>query len=397
MIARARSEDQAARGRVRLFVAACAGIFVFGVVLAILGTLFGLPEMRQRLHVDLASQGDILLLLFFGIFVSTTVVGPVIDTFGNKIALTAGAGLVALSLFLFARAGSFAAAAAAAFVLGLGGGALNTSGNALVATIYPESRAAMLSILGTFFGIGALVIPLAAASLTGTFTIPQLLLATAALAGACGIAFGAMRFPGGTGGGQFAPLASLRAARLPGVLLFAALLFCQSGNEASVGGWTSTYVGIMGGTPGTATWVLTGYWAALLAGRLLTASVQRRIAPARLVILSGIASAAGAGILLASRSISMMAAGAAVLGSAFAAVYPATLAMAADRYEQRAGTVFGLLFSIALIGGMLFPWGVGHLSQTFGIRTGMILPLAGGCVIALLAAVIQQKRWLAPF
>ena len=383
--------DAAIARRGRLFVAACAGIFVVGVVLAILGTIFGLPEMRQRLQVDLARQGDVLFLLFLGILLSTIVVGPIIDAFGSKPALTVGAALVALSLALFARAGSFAAAGVAAVVLGLGGGALNTSCNALVVAIYTDSRAAMLSILGTFFGVGALVMPLAAASLTGSFSIPQLLVAAAVLAGGCALAFGAMRFPAGSGAARFSLLASIKAAGLPGVMLFAALLFCQSGNEASVGGWTSTYVGVMGGTPQTATWILTGYWAALMGGRLLTASLQKRVAPARLVIVSGLGSAAGAAVLVASRSIPAMALGAAILGLSFAAVYPATLALAADRYEQRAGTVFGLLFSIALVGGMLFPWAVGHLSQSFGVRAGMVLPLIGGCTITLLAAVVARR------
>jgi fucose permease len=146
----------------------------------------------------------------------------------------------------------------------------------------------------------------------------------------------------------------------------------------------------MGGAPRTATWILTGYWAALMLGRVITASLQKRVAPVRLVIVSGMGSAAGASVLLASRSIPMMALGAGILGLSFAAVYPATLAIAADRYEQRAGTVFGLLFSIALVGGMVFPWAVGHLSQSAGVRAGMLLPLAGGCVITVLAVFMKR-------
>ena len=47
----------------------------------------------------------------------------------------------------------------------------------------------------------------------------------------------------------FTILATLKAAKYPGVLLFAALLFCQSGNESSIGGWTSTYAGTIGASP----------------------------------------------------------------------------------------------------------------------------------------------------
>ena len=60
-----------ARQRAMLFAAACAGMFIFGVVLALLGTLFGLPAMRERLGVNLAQQGDLFLLLYAGVCFST--------------------------------------------------------------------------------------------------------------------------------------------------------------------------------------------------------------------------------------------------------------------------------------------------------------------------------------
>src|SRR6266446_5928808 len=67
-----------------LFIAASAGMFVFGNTLAILGVLFGLPAMRGRIHADLAQQGDVFLMLYLGIFVSTIIVGPIIDSFRSE-------------------------------------------------------------------------------------------------------------------------------------------------------------------------------------------------------------------------------------------------------------------------------------------------------------------------
>ncbi len=72
-----------------LFGGAATGIFVFGIVMAVLGTLFGLPEMRQRLKIDLAQQGTVFLLLYVGILLATLVAGPVIDWIGNKVILLA--------------------------------------------------------------------------------------------------------------------------------------------------------------------------------------------------------------------------------------------------------------------------------------------------------------------
>ena len=81
-----------------LFGGAATGIFVFGIVMAVLGTLFGLPEMRARLQIDMAQQGNVFLLLFMGILVSTLVAGPAIDSIGNKIILVASSALVAAGM-----------------------------------------------------------------------------------------------------------------------------------------------------------------------------------------------------------------------------------------------------------------------------------------------------------
>ncbi|HVR44395.1 MAG TPA: MFS transporter [Thermoanaerobaculia bacterium] len=378
--------------RKRLFWSACAGIFMFGLVLAILGTLFGLPEMRERLGgLSLAQQGDVFLALFFGVFLATLVAGPSIDSFGNKVVLTLSAALVTAALASFAAAESFPLAALAAFVLGFGGGGLNTSTNALVAELYAAERGAMLNILGVFFGFGALFMPLVAASVTDRLTIPQLLLIGAALAGATTVVYLALSFPPPSEPAGFSLFATLRVARFPGVLLFAMILFFQSGNESSIGGWVSTYLGSIGASPRVATWVLAGYWAALMFGRLLSAWLLRSMTKASLVLASAIGSTIGVLILLVGSSVTALAAGAVVAGLSFAAIYPTVLAMAADRYQRLAGTVFGLLFAVGLIGGMTFPWALGHVSERWGLRAGMVLPLFGAIMIALLVGVVTAR------
>ena len=61
----------AAFNRRRLFLSACGALFVFGVVLVLLGTLFGMPPMRARLQLtDMVRQGDLQTLLLFGVFLA---------------------------------------------------------------------------------------------------------------------------------------------------------------------------------------------------------------------------------------------------------------------------------------------------------------------------------------
>jgi MFS transporter, FHS family, glucose/mannose:H+ symporter len=377
-----------------LFGGAATGIFVFGIVMAVLGTLFGLPEMRQRLQIDLSQQGNVFLLLYVGILLATLVAGPVIDSIGNKVILVTSAALVAAGMAGFAYAHSFGGAAMPAVLLGLGGGGLNTSTNALVSDLYGEDRGPMLNVLGIFYGIGALGIPLLAAVIAGHFPIARQLLICAGLAGACALLFLGMRFPEASGNQSFSWREALQVARLPGVLVLGFLLFCESGNEASIGGWSSTYVAETGLGARTATLILASYWAALMVGRLLVARMLKFVGKRQLVLASGLGALVGAAILLTSRLEALLVAGVLLLGFSYAGVFPTALAIAGDTYRKMTGTVFGLLFAIALMGGMSFPWAVGQISQRLGVRYGMVVPLAGAAGICVLAAKIlwAEKR-----
>jgi fucose permease len=299
--------------------------------------------------------------------------------------LTVSALLVAAGLLAIAIARAQLPALAGAFLLGFGGGGLNTSANALVSDLYPDKRGAMLNLLGVFFGFGALFIPLLTALILAYVGPVQLLWISAALVGACFVAYVLLRFPPAQEHASFTPLGVLRAAKHPGVLLLAAMLFCQSGNESSIGGWTSTYLGSTGASPRIATWVLAGYWAALMLGRVLSAKLLGSMQKTTLIVAGGIGSIAGAAVLLVSTSIAAMAAGAVLIGVSYAGIYPTVLAIAGDRHPRDTGSVFGLLFAVGLLGGMSFPWALGQISQVWGVRAGMVLPLVGAIVLTAVA------------
>src|SRR5262249_50261140 len=163
------------------------------------------------------------------------------------------------------------------------------------------------------------------------------------------------------------------AAGNPGVLVLATVLFFESGNESSIGGWTSTYAGATGASARTATMILPGYWAAPVSGRPAAPQFPRRRTRPPLVPANAPRAVIGCATLLASTPAPLLLAGAVVTGISHAAIYPTTLAIAADRYQRLAGTIFGFLFATGLIGGMIFPFGIGHISQSFGIRAAMIL------------------------
>jgi len=181
--------------RRRLFVVACLAMFVFGMVIAMLGTLFGLPAMRARLGIDLAQQGASFSVLFVGLLVATVLAGPMIDRVGSKPVIVSAAVQVTLALALFTAARGFGTALAAAFLMGFGGGWLNIGGNALVSDVYPEDRGRMLNLVGLFFGVGALFVPLLVWVAFDTLSIAGILAACLSMAAACTLAALPLRFP----------------------------------------------------------------------------------------------------------------------------------------------------------------------------------------------------------
>jgi fucose permease len=366
-------------------------MFIFGVVLALLGTLFGLPAMRDRLGVNLAQQGDLFLLLFAGVCFATIAVGPLIDRFGNKVVLLVSALLVTLALVEFAAAHSMLSASIAALLIGLGGGGLNTSCNVLTSELYEGNRGPMLNLLGIFYGFGALFIPLLAASITRLLPMPELLLCTAALPAIGVVAYAVLPFPPPREGHGMRWREILEVVRYPGLLLFGLLLFIESGNEAVLGGWTSTYVGNAGAAAQLATWILAGYWAGLMLGRFCATRLLRHFRDVQLILLSALGAMAGCGVLLGVRSVPVLAAVVAFTGFAQSAIFPTTLAMIGDRYRRYAATAFGVLFAIGLAGGAVFPWAVGHISEARSVRAGMVLLPAGACAVAATVLVIKRR------
>jgi len=377
--------------RRRLFAAACAGLFFFGAIIALLGTLFGLPGMRERLGIDLARQGELFSMLFVGIIVATAVAGPMIDRFGHQVTLTASSLLAAAGLTGLSLSGSFPAAALSIAVIGLGGGGLNTATNVVVSELYPEDRGRMLNLLGMFFGAGALFVPLVKVLVFGALSIGGLIGVMVALGAACTFTYGVARFPPAREPAGV-PLAELlKAATYPGVMTFAVLLLVQTGTESTLSGWITTYIGYMGWPARAATGILAGYWAAMIAGRALFARVSQSVEKKWIVVGCGVGMMGGCGLLMGSRSIGWLAAAALLTSVATSGVFQTTLAMVGDRYHRHVGTVFGVIFAISGLGGMITPVILGHVSQAYGVRTGMAVPLVGAAIVAVTAASIRRR------
>jgi FHS family glucose/mannose:H+ symporter-like MFS transporter len=379
-----------AANRTLLFGAGSAALLLFGVVMAVLGVMFGLPAVRERLHINFAQQGQLILLLYLGFLLADLLAGTLSDRFGQKWVLALSSFLVGAALAGLGIANSYGQAAGPIVLLGFGGGGINVASNALISEIFVERRGAAMNLAGAFYGVGALLVPLFVA-VTGTrFSGSDVLWFTAAFAALCGVFLAALRFPRPRHKSAFSLLKSLQVARYPGLWVLMLLLSFQGGNEAAVAGWTSSYAGAAGHSPRAAAAVLACMWAAMIVGRTLASFAVAHLGKSNTILAGAGLGIVGCVLLLAVHSLGMLVLGAAVVGFSYGPIFQTALSVAGDRHPEAVGSVFGLLFATAVPGGMVWPWAMGQIAQNYSIRYGMLMPLAGAVGICVLTGAMRH-------
>jgi len=363
-------------------------MFLFGIAAALLGAT--LPLLSERLEIGLGRVGTLFLVMNACMLASSFALGALQDRFGMKPPLVAGPLVVGAALLVVAGAETYAHLLLAVALLGVGGSALNGASNALVSDLHEDlaAKSAALNRVGLFFGFGALFIPFAIGLLLRTAGLRAILTAGAVLCALVAVANALPAYPPAKQAGGLSLAEAARLARDPLVLLLGLLLFFQSGNEFIVGGYTTTLLtSEVGMSVGAASYALAGYWAALMLTRAWLGRGRSSLTGGRLVAASAAASAVVTALLVTATAPYVAVAMVVLLGAALAGIFPAVLGVAGSRYPAHSGTVFGILFTMALSGGMTLPWVTGQAAAAWGLR-----PALGLVVLQFLAVLALQ--WL---
>lgn len=370
---------------VTLSAAADAGMLVFGIVMALLGAV--LPALSGRLDYSAADIGKLFLAMNSAMLLTSLLLGAAMDRFGMKVPLAAGPMLVAAALLLIGRATGFSSLVPASILLGVGGAAVNGASNTLVADLHDDAgrKSAALNLLGVFFGFGALLLPFTLGALLRIAGVERLLEGTAALCALAGAFALMLRFPAPKQPHRL-PLAHMpRFLRSPVVLTMGFLLFFESGNEFLLGGYFATFLTrVLGESPESASYLLSGYWASIMVARILLSRLLLRVGGHTVVAICALLAACGSACVAASDNAALAAAGIILTGAALSGIFPTILGLAGARFCDHSGAVFGILFTIALCGGILLPWLAGQLAEAAGLRWVFVQAAAAFAAIALL-------------
>jgi fucose permease len=379
-----------AADRAKLMAAACAGTFVFGIAIAMIGAI--LPALFDKIGFDKAAAGNLFMFGTAGMLAMTLLFGPLVDRFGFKALLIVSASLVAAAFALLTIASTYRLIVVGSILMGFGGGGLNGGTNALANDIHePAARGSALNLLGVFLGVGALTIPLLIGSLLSPLGLSNILLVAVAMSLVPLAVFAVLEFPSAKQAQGFPLADAATVARNPLLWVCGLLLFFESANEATVAGWISTYVQeAVGATESVAALILAAYWAMLMMGRIVASRAVGAVGSMRLVLVSAVLALGAAAVVRFSSSAALATAAVLILGFGLAAIVPTIMSVLGTAFAKFSGTVFGMGYSVGIMGGMLAPWLVGRVAQASGIRQGFTLPVVCGVAVVLLQVLTMR-------
>lgn len=356
-----------------VYLAACIGMVFFGIAFIVVGSV--LPSLTAKYSLDAVGSSSLVSLLPVGVLTGSLLFGIIVDRYGYKSLLVVSTLFTLLGIEGLSFFDNLNILRICIFFIGLGGGMLNGSTNALASDISNDKeRGAKLSILGVCYGIGALGMPLLLGILSGTYSSQIILQRTGLFMLLSVLYFIVIRFPEPKIKQGFPVKEAVELVKEPLLLFLSFFLFFQSGIEGLINNWTTSYldVGIVVGS-GDVVLSLTFFVFGMTVSRLILSYLLRIIKHE--YILSGGIMIAIIGMIILNYAINLPLAAISlfITGFGLAAGFPVIIGYIGTSYKYISGTAIGIAMSIALIGNTLLNFGMGFISESFGISSFPIL------------------------
>lgn len=327
-----------------VFIAACAGMAFFGV------TMLSLAPILGPLNESVQGANALPSTMSIGIIIGTILFGPVVDKFGYKWLLVIASILALAGIQGLARFQEIGLLHASIAMLGLGGGILNGLTNALVSDIYDDDkRGGRLGILGAYYCIGALLWTLL------NYFIPDYRLplnTMSVIMLLCILFFCFIAFPQAKEQESVSFQKTLGLLKYPALLMFAVVLFFQSGFEGVSGSFTVSYLDkAFQIDNATATLSMTWFTIGMLAGRLPLGFITKHLKDLGTLYLYLFTALTGVVIFyLGGNEVNMVYAAMTLIGFGVGATFPVVLNYIGSTFRSQSGTAFSIALFIALCG-----------------------------------------------
>lgn len=368
----------------------CWGILtVFAMVLTVISPLLG--KISETYSMTMAQSGIIFTINFAG-FVAFILIGGVLaDRWGLKKILSLSLICFSVTLFLFPMASSFYTAAIIIFFMGGFGGIIESNISVLVTELNPDNPTFFLNLTHVFFGVGALISPVAAGVMISSgmhwqtcyyilgvlstlFTVTFILLK-----------FPPLRKTEGIDWNSFKNLVTDKK-----FLLLCLCMIFYTGSEVGGWGWMSTFLkSSMNFSTVKASIAVSVFWAAMTVGRFLCASLTLRFRLGRIIIALAASSSL---ITVLSGIVSnefLLWAAIAGMGLTYSGQWALIVSYGSEQYKSGSGTVFALLVGSGGLGTTIIPFVMGVVGERINTRVSTIIP---GICLLMIAFIFMGKE-----
>ncbi|MBO0707006.1 MAG: MFS transporter [Candidatus Dormibacteraeota bacterium] len=364
---------------------AFATFLVLGGTSGLLGVSW--PGIRRTFHQPLGTLGLVLVADTLGYAAASAVSGPVSHRIGRGWLLFAGAVSAVAGLLLVVTAPTWPVLLVGYLLIGIAGGVYDGSLNGHVSLV---GSVRSMNVLHGLWGLGAAAGPQLAYLMSGTsigWRGAYLLVAGFEVVLAMTFFVTRPRWrvpepPPDTEPAEVGPRPLLLSLSL---LAF----FLYTGVEMAGGQWSYSVL-IARGTPGAlAALAVTGFWAMLSAGRLLTGVLPWHPGPRALLAAAFAVALGGAALFLVTP------AGLPLMALGLAPIFPTLITLNPERFGRRgAASVAGYQVGVAAAGGGVFPAILGGLFTIAGVGLLAPLQLAAAAALAILVTATEAGLWL---
>lgn len=350
-------------------------------------------RITVRFGMDARMIGILLSVYAAGSLSSVLVSGMLSDSMGKRRVVLISAALMIVGIMTAATAGSVFLLLVGLFLTGMGFGPTESSGSALLTDENPSGATKWMNISQIFFGVGAVVAPIAAAwyiSQPGR-TYANALYICAALVFLCWL------FMGMTSKGRLAkPKVVKRELNLFSVLknkeflLYALMVFLYLCYECVAPPYFKQLFLRRGASEQTANLSISLFWAAMIVFRLIGVFMDgkelfciRWFTP---LILAGVAV-----VLLSKNDVGRMI-GVVLFGFGCGPVWPMLYVLAARVFPDRSGAAYAMMMLFTMAGNSLSPAVLGAWVNNVEVTIFLCAVLAIIVIVCAWYATIKYSR-----
>ena len=377
-----------------LLAAACIAIAMFGITCVAIGTIS--EYLTISFAVDKIFIGLLASLFAAGALIGSVSFGPIVDRFGYKFILIISLIFLLSGFEVIGQTSQLNVIRVVVFFFGLGGGIINGGTSALVSDLYPEKKGAYLSILGVFWGVGALSFPLMTSILLNQgLNYSSILLGIGLLTLIPILMFAVLKCPPPKNSGGIPYRKYLNMIKNPTILLIGFFLFFQSGFETLSTTWTPKYFLDRYSTDTqTALLSLTAMSISLTVSRLLLGYFLKIFENWKVLLVGLLITISGLLLMRVGTSYLTGIIGISVLGFGAAAAFPVMLGYVGTMYPEISGAAFSLVLFIALSGNAMLNALGGLIFEKYQISsfTIFMIGILVTMLILLYLIILQMKK-----